>query len=105
MELLDEVGRQFRDEQTAFGDFRVILVGDVAQLAPVPEWHTCTGLSSGAQAQKKTVKYMFESDCFKCLRFKNCHGYDSQSDSGRLLIKLHVATTTGDDMRTVLEER
>ena len=110
LELLDEVGRQFRDSQAAFDGIRVILVGDVAQLAPVPEWHTCTDPSSAAQAEKKTVEYMFQSEAFegggfKCLRLKNCHRYDSQSDLGRLLTRLRVATRVDDDMHAVLEDR
>ena len=40
-ELLEEVARLAKGSTAVFGGVRLIFVGDVAQLSPVPGWSLC----------------------------------------------------------------
>ena len=60
LDLLDEVARIMKGNKDAFGGVLIILVGDLAQLAPAPDFQANKN-SEGARWRKVRAEYAFDS--------------------------------------------
>ena len=102
LDLLDAVARLMKKVEQAFGGVLVILVGDLAQLAPVPDFQA-TGSLEGPKWKKHPAEYAFESKVwsqanFECCRLRHCWRYDINGRLGKFLSALRVAPTLTADL-------
>ena len=100
LDMLDEVAKILKGNNTPFGGVRVILVGDMAQLPPIPQLEP---LQKDGKRKRKAAKYLFESSSFKagdfvCLRLGHCWRYDRFGVLGKLLARLRTLTTIDQEM-------
>lgn len=103
VDLLDEVARSMKKVNAPFGGVMVILVGDLAQLAPVGDFQANPNAGSTVPWVKKKADYAFESRVwgragFKCYRLKHCWRYNINGRLGRFLSTLRVAPKLTDDL-------
>ena len=101
LDLLDAVARRLKWCNKPFGRVRIILVGDLAQLAPVPDLQRNPG--SGPNYRNVPAEYAFESKVwcnakFKCYRLQHCWRYDISGRLGRLLTGLRTAPQLSDEL-------
>lgn len=95
LDLLHEVACLMKKCKAAFGGVVIILVGDLAQLAPVPEFHEVFS-PEGPRYKKVTANYAFESRIwqranFQCFRLTHCWRYDIDGRLGKFLTALRLA--------------
>ena len=95
LDLLHEVACLMKKCKAAFGGVLIVLVGDVAQTAPVPDFHEVPS-PEGPRYRKVTADYAFESRVwpqakFQCFRLSHCWRYDIDGRLGKFLSALHVA--------------
>ncbi len=107
--LLDQVAKAAKQNDRPFGGVQIILVGDLAQLAPVPDYHRNPDTTSNIKHIKKPVGYLFESDafkkgCFHCLRLKHCWRYDEKGELGQFLSSLRLAHKLSPDLKQGLQD-
>ncbi len=103
VDLLDEVARSMKKVNAPFGGVMVMLVGDLAQLAPVGDFQANPNPGSAVPWVKKKADYAFESAVlrragFKCYRLKHCWRYNINGRLGRFLSTLRVAPRLTDDL-------
>ena len=102
LDLLDEVARIMKKSKAAFGVVVILLVGDLAQLAPVPDFQVNSDLE-GPKWRKVRAEYAFESRAwalasFQCFRLEHCWRYDINGRLGKFLSALRLAPMLTDDL-------
>ena len=102
LDLLHEVACIMKKKKDAFGGVLILLVGDLAQLHPVPDLKAVPG-SKGPQYKKFRAEYVFESRVwaragFRCFRLQHCWRYDINSRLGKFLSALRVAPVLSDHL-------
>ena len=103
VDLLDEVARSMKNVNAPFGGVMVMLVGDLAQLAPVGNFQANPNSGSAVPWVKKKADYVFKSNVwrragFKCYRLKHCWRYNINGRLGRFLSTLRVAPRLTDSL-------
>ena len=91
-----------------FGGVRIILVGDLGQLAPVDGRRKDPVDPTGKTFIPVHAHYAFRADvwpsaAFKCFRLTHCYRYDVQSDLGRFLAELRGTPKLTEELFDVME--
>ena len=107
--LLEAVARLAKGSTAVFGGVRLIFVGDVAQLPPVPGLDSTLDDAGDWVLKKKAAQYAFESlmwqRCqFNYYKLSHCWRYDINSRLGRFLTELRVAKVLGERLFGEMEE-
>ena len=94
LDLLHEVACLMKKCETAFGGVMIILVGDVAQMAPVPEFHEVSS-PEGPKYRNLTANYAFKGRIWQrarlqCFRLSHCWMYDIDGKLGKFLSALRT---------------
>lgn len=93
MEMLDGMAKKLKDCTDPYGGIRLVLVGDMGQLAPVPDLQPLETV--GGRSRRTPAAYMFESPCFAAanfvhLRLSYCWRYDKDGTLGQLLQRIRM---------------
>ena len=99
LDLLDET-KILKGNDIAFKGVRVILVGDIAQLAPISQLKP---VQPNGKRKRRAAEYLFNNSSFKvgdfvCLRLGHCWRYDQFGVLGKLLTKLRTLPKMDQDM-------
>ena len=102
LDLLDEVARIMKKAKDAFGGVLIVLVGDLAQLAPVPDFQANND-PEGPKWMKIRADYAFDSRVwaranFLCFRLTHCWRYDINGRLGKFLSALRLTPVLTDEL-------
>lgn len=93
LDLVNSLAQAMKQSSEAFGGVRVMLFGDIAQLAPIDD---VDKQPVGQNYQRSAVQYAFDSKVwkeaanFKCFRLTYCWRYDINSPMGEFLTELRT---------------
>ena len=93
LDLVNSLAQTMKHSSEAFGGVRVMLFGDIAQLAPIDD---VDKQHVGQNYQRSAVQYAFDSKVckeaanFKCYCLRYCWRYDINSPMGEFLTELRT---------------